>query len=83
MDVMQAEASALTKQQVKVLIEKEIDTCWSLVQRALGFRTKEQAYAFFLGMASRESTLNAGLETGSGPSHSFDAAMRSDSLCYS
>ena len=69
--VLQAEASALPKQLVKVLLEKEIDNTWGVVQSALGFSTKEQAYAFFLGMASRESTLNAGLETGTGSAHSY------------
>jgi len=69
--VMQAEASALPKQLVKALLEKEIDNSWGVVQRALGFSTKQKAYAFFLGMASRESTLNAGLETGSSAGHSY------------
>jgi len=69
--VMQAEASALPKQLVKALLEKEIDNSWGVVQSALGFSTKQKAYAFFLGMASRESTLNAGLETGSGAGHSY------------
>ncbi len=68
---IQAGARSLSKQQVKVLIEKEIEGSWSAIQSNLGFSTKEKAYAFFLGMASRESTLNAGLETGSGPSHSY------------
>ncbi len=70
-NVMQAKASALPKQQVKALIEKEVDNAWGVVQRALGFSTKQEAYAFFLGMASRESTLNAGLETGGGAGHSY------------
>jgi hypothetical protein len=69
--VLQAEASALSKQLVKVLLEKEIDNSWGVIQGALGFSTKDKAYAFFLGMASRESTLNAGLETGSGAAHSY------------
>src|SRR6266699_2716508 len=69
--VLQALASALPKQLVKVLLEKEIDNSWGVIQSALGFSTKEKAYAFFLGMASRESTLNAGLETGSGSAHSY------------
>jgi len=69
--VMQAGASALPRQLVKALLEKEIDNSWGVVQRALGFSTKQKAYAFFLGMASRESTLNAGLETGSGAGHSY------------
>ena len=68
---LQALASALPKQVVKVLLEKEIDNTWGVVQSALGFSTKEKAYAFFLGMATRESTLNAGLETGSGSAHSY------------
>jgi hypothetical protein len=69
--VMQAGASTLPKQLVKALLEKEIDNSWGAVQSALGFSTKQKAYAFFLGMASRESTLNAGLETGSGAGHSY------------
>lgn len=68
---MQAGASALTKQQVKALIEQEVDNSWGVVQSTLAFSTKQKAYAFFLGMASVESTLNASLETGSGPSHSY------------
>ncbi len=71
MSVLQALASALPKQLVKVLLEKEFDNSWGVIQSALGFSTKEKAYAFFLGMASRESTLNAGLETGSGSAHSY------------
>src|SRR5258708_26274498 len=69
--VMQAGASALPKQLVKALLEKEINNSWGVVKSALGFSTKQKAYAFFLGMASRESTLNAGLETGSGAGHSY------------
>jgi hypothetical protein len=69
--VLQALANALPKQLVKVLLEKEIDNSWGVIQSALGFSTKEKAYAFFLGMATRESTLNAGLETGSGSAHSY------------
>jgi hypothetical protein len=54
-----------------MLIQKEIDNSWGVVQSVLALSTKEKAYAFFLGMASLESTLNAALETGSGPSHSY------------
>lgn len=68
---MQAGASAMTKQQVKVLIEQEVDNSWGVIQSVLALSTKEKAYAFFLGMASVESTLRANLETGSGPSHSY------------
>lgn len=75
---IQAGASALSKQQVKLLIEKEVDGSWSVIQKDLGFSTKEKAYAFFLGMSSRESTLNAGLETGSGPAHSYGALQAAE-----
>lgn len=70
-DAMKSGATNLSKQQVKALMEKEIDEHFSFIQSKLGFTTKEKAYAFFLGMATRESTLNAGLETGSGSAHSF------------
>jgi Cellulose binding domain len=64
-------ASAMSQQQVKLLIEQEVSDHWSLIQSKLGFTTKEKAYAFFLGQATRESTLNAGLETGGGSAHSY------------
>lgn len=69
--ILQAAANAMSKQSGKVLLEKEIDNSWSAVQSELGFSTKVKAYAFFLGMATRESTLNAGLETGGGAGHSY------------
>jgi hypothetical protein len=67
---MKSMATNLTKQQVKTIIEKQVDANWGVIQSTLGFGNKGQAYAFFLGMATRESTLNAGLETGSGAAHS-------------
>jgi hypothetical protein len=75
---MMANATNLTKQQVKLLIESQVNKNWAVIQSKLGFSTQAQAYAFFLGMASRESTLNAGLETGSGPSHSYGAIQASE-----
>ncbi len=75
---MKAKATNLTKQQVKILIESQINKNWAVIQSKLGFSTQARAYAFFLGMASRESTLNAGLETGSGPSHSYGAIQASE-----
>jgi hypothetical protein len=68
---MKLAAQNMTKQQVKILIEKQVDANWSVLQSKLGFTTKQEAYAFFLGFATRESTLQAALETGSGPSHSY------------
>lgn len=68
---LQAAANAMSKPLAKALLKKEIDNSWGVVQSELGFSTKQKAYAFFLGMATRESTLNAGLETGSGAGHSY------------
>jgi hypothetical protein len=75
---MQADAANLTKQQVKIMVESQVNKNWGVIQSKLGFSTQARAYAFFLGMASRESTLNAGLETGSGPSHSYGAIQASE-----
>ncbi len=57
-------ASALTQQQVKVLIEAQVKEYWGVIQSTMGFTTLEHAYGFFLGQATRESTLQGGLETG-------------------
>ncbi len=75
---MKSMAANLTKQQVKTIIEKQIDANWGVIQSTLGFGNKGQAYAFFLGMATRESTLNAGLKTGSGAAHSYGALQASE-----
>jgi hypothetical protein len=68
---MQSASQNISKQQVKILIEGQVDENWSVLQNKLGFTTKQKAYAFFLGFATRESTLQVNLETGSGPSHSY------------
>lgn len=68
---MQSGASNITKQQVKALIETQVDQHWSVIQSVLGLTTKEKAYALFLGLATRESTFQASLETGSGAGHSY------------
>jgi hypothetical protein len=77
-DTMKAMATTLTKLQVKTLIEDQVNKNWAVIQSKLGFSTEAKAYAFFLGLASRESTLNAGLETGSGPSHSYGAIQAAE-----
>lgn len=61
----------ISRQQVKLLLEREVDSNWSVIQSILGFSTKEKAYAFFLGFSTREATLQVVLETGSGPSHAY------------
>jgi hypothetical protein len=77
-DTMKANATNLTKQQVKTLIETQVNKNWGVIQSKLGFSTEAQAYAFFLGLASRESTLDAGLETGSGAGHSYGAIQAAE-----
>ena len=57
-------ASALSQQQVKVLIEQQVNEYWSVIQSTFGFSSLTNAYGFFLGQATRESTLQGGLETG-------------------
>ncbi len=61
---MISDASSLSQQQVKVLIEQQVQEYWSIIHSTFGFSTLEKAYAFFLGQATRELTLQGGLETG-------------------
>jgi hypothetical protein len=75
---MKADAANLSKQQVKILVESQVNKNWGVIQSKLGFSTEAQAYAFFLGLATRESTLNAGLETGSGAGHSYGAIQAAE-----
>ncbi len=75
---MQADAANLTKQQVKIMVESQVTKNWGVIQSKLGFSTEAQAYAFFLGLATRESTLNAALETGSAASHSYGAIQAAE-----
>jgi len=68
---MISKATNMSKKDVKALIFKQVDEHFDVLKSKLGFSTKEQAYGYFLGMATRESTLNAGLETGSQSAHAY------------
>ncbi|HVU67210.1 MAG TPA: cellulose-binding domain-containing protein [Ktedonobacteraceae bacterium] len=57
-------ANSLSQQQIKVLVEQQVQEYWGVIQSTFGFTTLEKAYGFFLGQATRESTLQGGLETG-------------------
>lgn len=57
-------ASSLSQQQVKVLLEQQVQEYWGVIQSTFGFSSLTNAYGFFLGQATRESTLQGGLETG-------------------
>lgn len=48
---------AMSVQEVKYSLYKEIDEHWALLSVRLGQTEREKVYAFFLGMATRESTL--------------------------
>jgi hypothetical protein len=76
--VMKTKATKIPKQQVKLMIDQQVHENWTLIQSLMGFTTIDKAYAFFLGMASRLSTLNAGLETGKGTSHCYGALQASE-----
>jgi hypothetical protein len=70
-DAIKSGSKSISRQQVKLLIEGQVDKNWSVIQDRTGFTTKEKAYAFFLGFSTREATLQVVLETGDGPSHSY------------
>lgn len=48
---------AMSVQEVKYSLFKEIDEHWDLIRVRFGQENREMVYALFLGMASRESTL--------------------------
>ena len=45
-DVMKANATQMTKRQVKLLIEREVRDHWKIIHTQLGFTTLNKAYAF-------------------------------------
>lgn len=48
---------AMTVQEVKYALYKEIDEHWDLISTRLGQTEREKVYALFLGIGTRESTL--------------------------
>jgi len=66
-----AKASALKVSEIKAIIKQQVDEHWDVIRNVCGFKNKEAAYAFFFGMATRESTFRAATETGSGAAHAF------------
>ena len=60
---LKAAASALSISEVKKIIFKELVEHWSLIKKYLNNDNMLKVYALFLGWATRESTLNAGVET--------------------
>jgi len=58
-----AAASALSVAEVKAIIFKELNEHWDVISKYLGTDNMLKVFAVFLGWASRESTLNAGVET--------------------
>lgn len=60
----------------KLILRNRIDAWWPVLIRHLPFASREVAYAFFMGEATLESTLNPGVETaiapwGENPAHAF------------
>lgn len=65
--------SQMTKSQVKQLMYQQVDQHWDVISAALGQTNRAKVYALFAGWATRESTLNAGLETAITPGQMFGA----------
>ncbi len=62
-DFIRTQASAISKEQSKKIIRNRIDRWWDILINYIPFPSKETAYAFLLGHATLESTLNPALET--------------------
>ena len=60
---IQKAATALKISEVKAIIFKELNEHWDIVSKYLNTDNMFKVFALFLGWASRESTLNAGVET--------------------
>lgn len=56
-------ASALSISEVKSIIFKELEEHWEGISKYLETDNMLKVFALFLGWASRESILNAGIET--------------------
>ena len=56
-------ATALPVSEVKAIIFKEINEHWDVIRQYLNTDNMLKVFALFLGWSSRESTLNAGVET--------------------
>lgn len=61
--VNQAKAAKDNKATAKAIIQEQVYEHWDLIRSKFGFRDRDQAYAFFLGFATRESTLDMSCET--------------------
>lgn len=73
---IRAQSKNITQGMCKKLIRNRVDACWPVLLENFPFSNKEQAYAFFLGLATLESTLGVTVETaiadwGVNPAHSY------------
>jgi hypothetical protein len=62
-DDLKKAATALSITEVKRIIFKELVEHWDVIRKYLKNDNMEKVFALFLGWATRESTLNAGVET--------------------
>jgi len=62
-DKLKAAATALSVSEVKRIIFKELVEHWDVIRQYLKNDNMLKVFALFLGWATRESTLNAGVET--------------------
>jgi hypothetical protein len=75
-DAIKKGAGAIPVQASKRLLRNRIDKSWGVLTQYFPFPSREIAYAFFIGEATLESTLNPGVETaiadwGRNPAHAY------------
>jgi hypothetical protein len=69
-------SNAIPVASAKKLLRNRIDKFWPILTRYFPFASREIAYAFFIGEATLESTMNPGVETaiddwGRNPAHAY------------
>lgn len=75
-DAIKKGAAAIPVQAAKKILRNRIDRFWPVLTLYFPFPSREIAYAFFIGEATLESTLNPGVETaiadwGKNPAHAY------------
>ena len=66
---------AMSVQEVKYALYKEIDEHWDLISVRLGQTDREKVYALFLGVGTRESTLG-----GNGDGADIETAVEAEKI---
>jgi hypothetical protein len=89
LDQIKQGSAAIPVRTAKLILRNRIDAWWPVLLKHFPFASRDLAYAFFIGEATLESTLNPGVETaiapwGQNPAHAYgllqtaETAYRSD-----